>query len=263
MRTPNTSATSTIEKARRRLTNGKMEFSWYQEWQECWHWSPNTSGLPLEKLQQALVCMCSQPLLPTIPVKYNGWALAAACIQVRLYPLRPLPLELKRNLEAEKRRRSLVRRYSHVSLDRNRATAMPCLLQLPLLMENPKQLTRLRRGGADRQLLFQRLCSPFAQAFLYGVITPTAAIGFFPHPEESMRALKSFLFQRQFGASTDSTMPSRSDWTMPKKCHRPMHHCPDIENYRSSLWKLFMAFRKDCRNRFKTKKFTMRISYAT
>lgn len=114
---------------------------------------------------------------------------------------------------------------------------------------NPQTIQRLRRGllGTDRQLLYQRLCSPLpGRQRPWCHHTDSSLVQFFPTHRRIKIALKYFYSQRRLDLGQVRILRCLlrgSDWTVPR--YLAIDQCtiaPMIENYRSGLlWKLFMS----------------------
>ena len=157
-----------------------MEFSWYQNGKDViyWHWSPEYNwemNFPLEGYNEALIVYVLAASSPTL--SRSGFSLPQRLGTRRRHPESDsapygLPLELKHN-GAEKLGGPLFwAQYSHIGLDpRNLSDRYAnywnvvrnhALSNYRYCVGESQTIQRLRRGllGTDRQLLYQRLCSP-------------------------------------------------------------------------------------------------------
>ena len=192
----------------------EMEFSWYQNGKDViyWHWSPEYNwemNFPLEGYNEALIVYVLAASSPTYPVPasayHNGWARGGG-IKSDSAPY-GLPLELKHNgaeklgglgtILAHRSGPAQPERPLCQLLERG---AQPCPLQLPLLRGESQTIQRLRRGllGTDRQLLYQRLCSPLpGRQRPWCHHTDSSLVQFSLHTGGIHACTEVFLFQRR------------------------------------------------------------------
>ena len=246
----------------------EMEFSWYTNGQNViyWHWSPNYNwemNFALEGYNECLITYilaASSPTHAVDPVVYHeGWSRNRGGIKSDAVAY-GLPLEVKHNGAESLGGPLFWAHYSYIGLNPNGlkddyvdygvAVKNHALIDYNYCVANPKQ----HKGYGENCWGLTASYSPGGYSAHcpgnsdIGVITPTAALSSFPYtPEESMRALKYFYFQkgdRIWGKYGFYDAFRESDnWTMPR--YLAIDQCtiaPMIENYRTGLlWNLFMS----------------------
>ncbi len=169
-------------------------------------------NFPLEGYNEALIVYVLAASSPTYPVPasayHNGWARGGG-IKSDSAPY-GLPLELKTQRSRETGRSLvlgtiLAHRSGPAQPERPLCQllergAQPCPLQLPLLRGESQTIQRLRRGllGTDRQLLYQRLCSPLpGRQRPWCHHTDSSLVQFSLHTGGIHACTEVFLFQRR------------------------------------------------------------------
>ena len=192
----------------------EMEFSWYQNGKDViyWHWSPEYNwemNFPLEGYNEALIVYVLAASSPTYPVPasayHNGWARGGG-IKSDSAPY--FGIETQRSRETGRSfvlGTILAHRSGPAQPERPLCQllergAQPCPLQLPLLRGESQTIQRLRRGllGTDRQLLYQRLCSPLpGRQRPWCHHTDSSLVQFSLHTGGIHACTEVFLFQRR------------------------------------------------------------------
>ena len=245
----------------------EMEFNWYTNGKDVlyWHWSPEYEwemNFPLEGYNECLIAYilgASSPTYPIDPAAYHkGWCRSGG-IRSDSRPYN-LPLEVKHNFAEELGGPLFWAHYSYIGLNPQglkddyanywNVTQNHALSDYRYCVMNPKGYKGYgeKCWGLTASYSINGYAAHAPGDADLGVITPTAALSSFPYtPEESMRALKYFYFEKgdelwgEYGFY--DAFSETDNWVA--KRYLAIDQCtivPMIENYRTGLlWNLFMS----------------------